>query len=330
MRVVGVVLLPDTRLFDYAVVGEVWQQDRTRTGLPSFEVRACAPNQTAINLHPSGTVAPTRDLSDLADCDLVIAPGRSDPFAEVPKSVVTALRAAHRRGAVIAGLCSGAFTLAAAGLLDGRPATTHWALLEDLARTAPTARISNDVLFTDDGDICTSAGVVGGLDLCLHLVRRDHGADAAGALARRMVMPPVRSGGQRQYVAAPVPVRPARTDIASTVDWAVVTLGEPIGVADLARRAGMSERTFHREFVAATGATPGKWLLTQRVRHAQRLLETTDLSVDRVAERSGLGSAANLRRRLRAEVGVGPDAYRRTFRPTDHSTNQHPNRRPAR
>ncbi|HEX4723625.1 MAG TPA: helix-turn-helix domain-containing protein [Pseudonocardiaceae bacterium] len=315
MRVVGVVLLPGTRLFDFAVVSEVWEVDRLRVGLPAFEVRLCAPTDAPVALHPARSwVTPTHGLAGLAECDLVIAPGRADPSADVPAAVVDALRSAHRGGAVVAGLCSGAFTLAAAGLLDGRPATTHWALLDDLALAAPSAEISRDVLFTDDGDVCTSAGVVGGLDLCLHLVRRDHGADAAAALARRMVMPPVRSGGQRQYVAAPVPTRPDRPDIASTVDWAVLALGEPIGVADLARQAGMSERTFHREFVAATGATPGRWLLSQRVRHAQRLLETTDLPVERVAERSGLGSAANLRRRLRAEVGVGPDAYRRTFR----------------
>jgi transcriptional regulator GlxA family with amidase domain len=178
---------------------------------------------------------------------------------------------------------------------------------------APDADIQRDVLYTDDGTVCTSAGVVGGLDLCLHLVRRELGAGVAGSLARRLVMPPVRAGGQRQYVEAPVPARPDRADIASTVDWAVRRLAEPIGVADLAARAGLSERAFHREFRAATGATPGKWLLSQRIRHAQKLLETTDLAVGRVAERSGLGTAANLRRRLRAELGVGPDAYRRTF-----------------
>jgi len=311
MRVIGVILLEGARLFDFAVVSEVWQIDRTGAGLPPFEVRLCGPRP--VDLHPDGSATPTHDIAGLTGCDLVIALGRVEPHATVPKEVVTALRVAHRNGAVVAGLCSGAFTLAAAGLLDGRPATTHWALLDDLARVAPSADISRDVLFTDDGDVCTSAGVVGGLDLCLHLVRRDHGADAASTLARRMVMPPIRDGGQRQYVTAPVPIRPARPDIASTVDWAVTALGEPIGVADLARRAGMSERTFHREFVAATGATPGRWLLSQRVRHAQRLLETTDLPVGRVAERSGLGSAANLRRRLRAELGVAPDTYRRNF-----------------
>lgn len=311
MRVVGLLLLEGTRVFDFGVVSEVWQVDRTHAGIPAFELRLCAPGGRPVDLRPAGVAVPTHDLSGLAGCDLVIAPGRVDPLADVPAEAVDALRAA--RGTV-AGLCSGAFTLAAAGLLDGRPATTHWALLDDLEAAAPSARVLRDVLYADDGAVCTSAGVVGGLDLALHLVRRDHGADTAGALARRLVMPPVREGGQRQYVAAPVPRRPERADIVSTVDWAASVLAQPIGVADLARRAGMSARTFHREFLAATGTTPGRWLLAQRVRHAQRLLETTDLAVHRVAERSGLGSAANLRRRLRAELGVGPDAYRRTFR----------------
>ncbi|MEO6082920.1 MAG: helix-turn-helix domain-containing protein, partial [Umezawaea sp.] len=151
-------------------------------------------------------------------------------------------------------------------------------------------------------------------DLCLHLVRRDHGAEVATTVARRMVMPPVREGGQRQYAEPPMPSRAAKSGLASTVDWAIGRLAEPIGVGDLAQHSGLSERTFHRAFVAATGSTPGRWLQTQRVRLAQRLLETTDLPVHRVAERSGLGTPANLRRRLRAELGVGPDAYRRTFR----------------
>lgn len=172
------------------------------------------------------------------------------------------------------------------------------------------------MLFTDEGQVLTSAGVVGGLDLCLHLVRREHGAHAAAALARRLVMPPVREGGQRQFVEAPLPPRPARlerTAIAATMEWAMGRLTEPIGVADLAAHAGMSERSFHRAFLGAAGSTPGRWLQAQRVRHAQRLLETTDLPVGRVAERSGLGTAANLRRRVRAELGVSPDTYRRGF-----------------
>ncbi|RZS44256.1 AraC family transcriptional regulator with amidase-like domain [Herbihabitans rhizosphaerae] len=313
MRTIGVLLLPDSRVFDLAVVCEVWGADRTDDGIGPFDLRLCAPGRRTVTLSPAGQTRATHGLAGLRGCDLVIALGRDDPRAEVPASALAALRRAHRDGATVAALCSGAFTLAAAGLLDGRAATTHWALLDQLAEAAPRAVLRRDVLFTEDGRVLTSAGVVGGLDLCLHLVRRDLGAEVAATMARRMVMPPVREGGQAQYVWAPVPARPERGDIASTMDWALAGLGEPISVPDLAAHAGMSERAFHRAFTAATGTTPGRWLLLQRIRHAQRLLETTDLSVERVAHRSGLGSPANLRRRMLAEIGTSPGAYRRTF-----------------
>lgn len=314
MRTVGVLVLPGSRGFDLSVVGEVWGEDRTDDGIGPFELRLCAVGKAATEIHPYGRIAATHGLSGLQGCDLVIVPGRADPHAPVPPNAARALRRAHRDGVTVAALCSGAFTLAAAGLLDGRDATTHWRLLDDLESAAPAARIQRDVLFTDEGDVLTSAGVVGGLDLCLHLVRRELGAGVAAKLARRMVMPPAREGGQRQYVDAPVPPRPSRAGIASTMDWAMDRLGASIGVEDLVGHAGMSARTFHREFTSATGATPGRWLRGQRVRYAQQLLEATELPVERVAQRAGLGTAANLRRRLRAEVGVGPDSYRRTFR----------------
>lgn len=310
MRTVGVLVLPGSRMFDISVVSEVWGVDRRDSGVGPFSLRLCAPGRVATPVHPVGVIPATHGLAGLKDCDLVVVPGRMDPRAPVPPSVVRALRSFS---GTVAALCSGAFTLAAAGMLDGREATTHWRLLDALEDAAPRARVVRDVLFTD-GDVLTSAGVVGGLDLCLHLVRRAHGADVAAALARRLVMPPSREGGQRQYVDPPLPTRPDRAGMASTVDWAVARLAEPIGVTDLAAHAGMSERGFHRLFLAATGNTPGRWLQVQRVRLAQRLLETTDLPVHRVAERSGLGTPANLRRRLRAELGVTPDAYRRTFR----------------
>ncbi|GAA3879870.1 helix-turn-helix domain-containing protein [Saccharothrix violaceirubra] len=297
-------------MFDVAVVGEVWGVGRVDAGVGPFEVRMCAPDGVSTPVHPFGVIPATHDLSGLVDCDLVVVPGRVDPFQPVPAVAVEALR---DFGGAIAALCSGAFTLAAAGLLDGLPATTHWMLLDALAERAPAVDVRHDVLFTSEGRVLTSAGVVGGFDLCLHLVRRELGADAAATLARRLVMPPVRHGDQRQYVEPPLPSRPG-SGIAATVDWAVDRLADPIGVADLAAHAGLSERTFHRTWLAVTGSTPGRWLQTQRVLLAQRLLETTDLPVDRVAERAGLGTAANLRRRLRAELGVAPDAYRRTFR----------------
>jgi transcriptional regulator GlxA family with amidase domain len=317
MRVIGVLLLPGTRQFDLGVLGEVWAQDRTDSGIGPFEVRLCGAGRSATALHPFGQVVPTHGLTGLAGCDLVLAPGRADPLAEVPPSAVRALRRAHAAGSTVAALCSGAFTLAAAGLLDGRTATTHWRLLDELELAAPEARVQRDVLFTEERGVLTSAGVVGGLDLCLHLVRRDHGADVAAALARRLVMPPAREGGQRQYVENPLPARPSRVGVASTMDWAMARLGEEIDVEDLVGHAGMSSRTFHREFADATGVTPGRWLRGQRIRYARRLLEATELPVERVARRAGLGTAANLRRRLRDEVGVGPDSYRRTFRQRD-------------
>ncbi len=314
MRTVGVLLLPGSRSFDLGVIGEVWSVDRTDSGIGPFEVRLCASGRGRVAIHPFGQVEATHGLSGLAGCDLVLVPGRVDPHAEVPAPAVAALRKAHRAGITVASLCSGAFTLAAAGLLDGRSVTTHWRLLDDLETAARDAVVQRDVLFTDGGDVLTSAGVVGGLDLCLHLVRRDHGAEVAAALARRLVMPPAREGGQRQYVDNPLPPKPSRPSVSSTMDWALERIADDIGVDDLVGHAGLSERTFHREFAAATGVTPGRWLRAQRVRLARRLLETTELPVERVAQRSGLGTAANLRRRLRADVGVGPDSYRRTFR----------------
>jgi transcriptional regulator GlxA family with amidase domain len=313
MRTIGVLLLPGTRMFDLAVIGEVWGQDRTDSGIGPFTLRLCSPGRVRTAVSPFGDVAATHGLAGLDGCDLVLAPGRDDPLAPVSPAAVAALRRAHRAGTTVAALCSGAFTLAAAGLLDGRPATTHWRDFDALTLAAPRADLRRDVLYTDDGGVLTSAGVVGGLDLCLYLVRRDHGADVAAALARRLVMPPAREGGQRQYVDNPMPSA-TQPGLSSTMDWALARLGSGIGVEDLVGHARMSERTFHREFAAATGVTPGRWLRVQRVRYAQRLLETTALPVERVAERSGLGTAANLRRRMRAEVGVGPDSYRRTFR----------------
>ncbi|MDT8911692.1 helix-turn-helix domain-containing protein [Amycolatopsis sp. PS_44_ISF1] len=314
MRTIGVLLLPGSRMFDLAVIAEVWAQDRTGSGIGPFSVRLCAAGRGRTPVSPFGEVAATHGLAGLDGCDLVLAPGRSDPGADVPASARAALRRAHRAGATVAGLCSGAFTLAAAGLLDGRPATTHWRDLDALAAAVPSAEVQGDVLYTESGRVLTSAGVVGGLDLCLYLVRRDHGAEVAARLARRLVMPPARAGGQRQYVENPAPAPASRPGLSSTMDWALARLGEDIGVDDLVAHAGMSPRTFHRDFAAATGVTPGRWLRGQRVRYAQRLLETTELPVERVAQRSGLGTAANLRRRLRAEVGVAPDSYRRTFR----------------
>src|SRR3569833_879330 len=314
MRTIGVLLLPGTRMFDLAVIGEVWGQDRTDSGIGPFTLRLCSPGRGRTAVSPFGDVAATHGLAGLDGCDLVLAPGRDDPLAPVSPAAVAALRRAHRAGTTVAARCSGALTLAAAGLRDCRPATTHWRDVDALTLAAPRADLQRDVLYTDDGGVLTSAGVAGGLDLCLHLVRRDHGAEVAAALARRLVMPPVRVGGQRQYVDTPLPANASQPGLSSTMDWALARLGSGIGVEDLVGHARMRERSFFCVFVVAVVVSLGRWLRVQRVRLAQRLLETTSLPVERVAERSGLGTAANLRRRMRAEVGVGPDSYRRTFR----------------
>jgi transcriptional regulator GlxA family with amidase domain len=211
-------------------------------------------------------------------------------------------------------VCSGAFVLAAAGLLDGRRATTHWMFADDLAERYPEVKVDPDVLYVDEGDVLTSAGTAAGIDLCLHVVRLDFGAEIANAVARRMVVPPHRDGGQAQFVDEPVPDGPGADLFGDTLTYMQEHLDEPLPVDELAARSAMSPRTFARRFRAATGTTPHRWLVRQRVLLAQRLLETTDLPVDRVAERCGFGAAAGLRDHFTRQVRTSPLAYRRTFR----------------
>jgi transcriptional regulator GlxA family with amidase domain len=231
----------------------------------------------------------------------------------VPPDVVAELQRAHRRGARLASFCSGAFILAAAGLLDGTRATTHWMHARDLAREYPDVDVDPGVLYVGDGQVWTSAGTAAAIDLCLHFVRSDHGAEIANVVARRMVVPAHRDGGQAQYVQAPVPECDGDGELAGTLDWAVTHLDRDLSVEDLARRANMSPRTFARRFKAATGTTPLQWLLTQRVVLAQRLLEGTDLPVEIVAGQCGFGSSATLRQHFTRVVGTAPLAYRRAF-----------------
>jgi transcriptional regulator GlxA family with amidase domain len=212
-------------------------------------------------------------------------------------------------------ICTGAFVLAAEGLLDGRPATTHWAWADQFRRLYPDVELRPDVLFVDDGDVLTSAGVGAGIDLCLHAIRNDFGSDVANRTARRCVVPPWRDGGQSQFIERPVPVT-GDTGTAATRAWALQRLDEPLDLRSLARHARMSVRTFTRRFREETGSSPAEWLALQRVEHARRLLETTDLPIDAVARRAGFGTAVSLRQRLHATIGVAPSAYRRTFRVT--------------
>jgi transcriptional regulator GlxA family with amidase domain len=271
------------------------------------------PVRTSMGFSLTG-IAP---LSALDDADTIVIPAWHGAAEVPPASMLDALRRAHSRGTRLLTVCSGAYALAHAGLLDGLRATTHWMHADDLARRFPLIDVDPNVLYVDAGQIMTSAGTAAGIDLLLHVVRLDHGADVANAVARRMVVPPHRDGGQAQFVEAPVAEDDGVDPLAVTLDWALTHLDRPLTVEDLARNALTSPRTFARRFRAVTGTTPLQWLLRQRILHAQRLLETTDLPVEIVAQRSGFGSASVLRTHFKRLLDTSPLAYRRTFRCAD-------------
>ncbi|MBP0449900.1 helix-turn-helix domain-containing protein [Kitasatospora sp. RG8] len=313
MRIVGCLIFDGVRAFDYAVIGEVWSNRLTRSGLPGFELRVCGAEGTRVRLGGGLERVPDFGLDALLECDLIIVPGMEMNEPRDP-AVPAALRAAHEHGVTIASLCAGAFVLAEAGLLDGRTATTHWALADELARRFPEVDVRPEVLFTGEGDLWTSAGVAAGIDLCLHLVRAAHGQQAAATIARAMVTAPFRTGGQAQFIPSPVPDDAVDDPLAGARAGILASLDTPWTVRRMAGLALMSERSFARRFVEATGTTPLRWLLEQRVLAAQRLLEETELPVDTVAVRCGFGSAVSLRPAFVSRVGVSPREYRRTFR----------------
>ncbi|GAA3208665.1 helix-turn-helix domain-containing protein [Oerskovia jenensis] len=299
--------------FEFGVVCEVFGLDRTDDGVPRVDFRVCGPVAGApVRTSMGASLVPDHGLDALEDADLVAIPALTIRD-EYPPEIVDALRAAHARGAVLLSVCSGAFLLAAAGLVDGRRITTHWRHAEDLTSRFPQVDVDPDVLFVDDGDIITSAGTAAGIDACLHIVRKEFGSAAANAIARRMVVPPQRDGGQRQYIDRPVPVCEEQS-IREVLAWMSDHLDEPQTVEDLARRAHLSTRTFARTFVAETGTTPMQWLATQRVHHARTLLEESGLDLEEIARLCGFGSAALLRHHFRRAVGVPPTDYRQTFR----------------
>ena len=312
LRTIAVLLVDEFAVFEFGVVCEVFGTDRTDDGVPAFAFRVCGP-AAGVPLSVDGgvQVVPPFGLEGLVGADLVAVPAARQ--REVyPAEVLEALRAAHAAGAVVLSVCSGAFILGAAGLLDGRRCTTHWRHADQLAARFPLAEVDPDVLFVDEGDVITSAGTAAGIDACLHLVRRELGSAVTNTIARRMVVPPQREGGQRQFVERPVPA--CRDDgLAAVLTWALEHLEHPHTVSTLAARAHTSTRTFARRFAAETGTTPVQWLTAQRVLHAQRLLEDTDLDVDEVAGRCGFGSGALLRHHFGRSVGVSPTGYRRSF-----------------
>ncbi|PZF63074.1 AraC family transcriptional regulator [Curtobacterium sp. MCBD17_013] len=300
--------------FEMACACEVFGARRAQDlGFEPYTLRIVAPGRRTTMRDGLFRITADGDLSALATADTVIVPNRPDVETASRPAVLRAIREAHDRGARMVGLCTGAYTLAEAGLLSGRPAAVHWQLADDFRARFPDVDLRPDVLFVDDGDVLTSAGSAAALDLGLHIVRNDHGAEVANQVSRRLVFAAFRDGGQRQFVERSVP-RVTHTPLSATLDWAEEHLAEPLTVADLAAHAHVGVTTLHRRFRAEVGSTPLAWLTGRRVLLAERLLERDDLPLDLVAQRSGLGTTANLRVLIRRHTGSTPSTVRARFR----------------
>jgi AraC family transcriptional regulator, transcriptional activator FtrA len=298
--------------FELGVVVEVFGLERPELDVPWYELTVCSGDPGPLASHGGFAVLPARGLDVLAEADTVVVPSWPRVGEPVPAAVVDALLAAHRRGARLVSICSGAFVLAATGLLDGRRAATHWRYAGALRRLHPAIDVDEHVLYVDDGDVLTSAGSAAGIDLCLHVVRSDHGSEVANQVARRLVVAPHREGGQAQFIDRPIAA--AEDDrLGAAMEWALANLDRPIAVADLAARAYMSVRTFTRRFRAAVGASPMAWLLEQRVKAAMALLESSEQPVEWVGAAVGFATPASFRRHFRRVAGVSPSQYRRAF-----------------
>ncbi|MCA1224169.1 GlxA family transcriptional regulator [Streptomyces sp. 8L] len=313
-EVVAVLLFSGGPIFESSIPLSVFGIDRQDAGVPRYRLLVCAGEEGPLRTTGGLELSAPYGLDAIGRAGTVVVPAWRSITAPPPLEALEALRRAHEEGARIVGLCTGAFVLAAAGLLDGRPATTHWMYAPTLAKRYPSVHVDPRELFVDDGDVLTSAGTAAGIDLCLHIVRTDHGSEAAGALARRLVVPPRRSGGQERYLDRSLPEEIGSDPLAEVVAWALEHLHEQFDVETLAARAYMSRRTFDRRFRSLTGSAPLQWLITQRVLQAQRLLETSDYSVDEVANRCGFRSPVALRGHFRRQLGSSPAAYRSAYR----------------
>lgn len=313
VETIAVVAFDGISPFHLSVPCMVFGEDRTDTGAPRFRVQVCAPEPGPLATNAGFTLVVPHGLEAIRRAQIVVVPSWRDDGRPAPPALIRALQAAHRRGATVVGLCLGAFVLAEAGLLDGRPATTHWHLAAAFAKQYPQVVLQPEVLYVDDGNVLTSAGTAAGIDCCLHLLRVRYGADTANRAARRMVVAPHRQGGQAQYIQQPMPAAAERDRLTPLLEWLGRHLQTPHELDDLARRALMSRRTFTRRFRESTGTTVGQWLQNQRLALAQRLLETTDRSVERVAADAGFGSAVLLRKHFATAFKVSPTVYRRQF-----------------
>ena len=283
-------------------------------GAPSFDLRVCTFEDGPINTTAGFEIVTHHRLDCLAEADAIIVPSWRNPDERPPPHLLDALREAHGRGTRIVGLCLGAYVLAEAGLLSGRCATTHWAYAADFARRYPDVRTDPNVLYIEDGDILTSAGTAAGLDCCLHLLRQSHGAEVANSVARRLVTPPHRQGGQAQFIDRPLPVSARDTRITELLDWVRANLSQAHSLDSIAERALRSRRTFTRYFRQITGTTFGNWLLEERLAYCRRLLETSEHDLEYIASLSGFGSPVSLRHHFRRTHGVSPNVWRKTFR----------------
>ncbi|MFE9923999.1 helix-turn-helix domain-containing protein [Streptomyces sp. NPDC005774] len=313
-EIVAVLLFSGGPIFESSIPLSVFGIDRQDAGVPRYRLLVSAGEEGPLRTTGGLELTAPHGLEAIARAGTVVVPAWRSITSPPPEESLEALRRAHEEGARIVGLCTGAFVLAAAGLLDGRPATTHWMYAPTLAKRYPSVHVDPRELFVDDGDVLTSAGTAAGIDLCLHIVRTDHGNEAAGALARRLVVPPRRTGGQERYLDRSLPEEIGADPLAEVVAWALEHLHEQFDVETLAARAYMSRRTFDRRFRSLTGSAPLQWLITQRVLQAQRLLETSDYSVDEVAGRCGFRSPVALRGHFRRQLGSSPAAYRAAYR----------------
>jgi AraC family transcriptional regulator, transcriptional activator FtrA len=313
MRTVAAVVDQGALTFDFAIPCEVFGLDRSDIASPWYEFLVVAAGERRVRTQTGFTIEAPHGLAALDRADTIVVPGWTSPEVEPSAKLVAALRRAHRRDARIVSICTGAFVLAAAGLLDGRRATTHWLYTDALQRRYPSVQVDPGVLYVVDGTVMTSAGTAAGIDLCLHIVACDYGADVAAAVSRRLLMPLHRSGGQAQYVDVPLPQ--ARGDeLSELLAWAAPRVSAGLSVDDLARRAAVSPRTLTRRFRQATGLAPGEWLQGERLRLARRLLETSDEPIERVARNAGYDTPVAMRAQFARDLHTSPRAYRRTFR----------------
>ncbi|MCM4083089.1 helix-turn-helix domain-containing protein [Paractinoplanes hotanensis] len=313
-HIVAIPVTDQVPIFELAVPCEVFGINRSDLVDPWYDLRLCAAAPGRLRSSAGMGIDVPWSLDAVEAADTVIIPACARQLQlDPPGHLLEVLRLAHKRGARMVSICTGAYLLAAAGLLDGRRATTHWMNVIDFAHRFPQVRVDGGVLFVDEGDVLTSAGTGAAVDICLHLVAADHGVRVADAVARRMVVPPQRDGAQAQRVEPPAGLA-RRSDLTPVQDWARQHLGQQLTVADLARQATMSQRTFARRFQEATGVTPLRWLLQERIRSAQELLETTDVPIESIAQRVGFGSSAALRMHFQRRLAVSPQTYRHVFR----------------